>query len=143
MDTLKNQLGALLPEDLVLMDVIEDHCRPGVKLVVDGAKPISIQATAEVARTVRDSGILDRIFPDGYQLEVTSPGVEAPLTHPFQYEKNRGRKVELTLKDQEAPRVVKILAVDETGFTGKEQRGLEGRYPFEAIKTAKIVIEFN
>jgi ribosome maturation factor RimP len=143
MEALKNKLGALLPEDLVLMDVIEDHYRPGVKLVVDGSKPISIQATADVARAVRDSGILDGIFPDGYQLEVTSPGLEAPLTHPFQYKKNMGRKVELTLKDQGAPQVVKILTVDETGFTGKDQRGVEGRYPFEAIETAKIVIEFN
>jgi ribosome maturation factor RimP len=43
--------------------------------------------------------VLDRIDTLPYVLEVTSPGVDRPLTTEKHYRRARGRKVEVTLSD--------------------------------------------
>lgn len=143
MNEMKKKLEALLQPNLVLMDVIKDQHRPGVKLIVDSIRPMTINTTSDVARTVRDSGYLDQVFPDGYQLEVTSPGLEAPLKQRFQFEKNIGRKIELKLLNQLQGHTVKIIDVDETGLTGEDKTGGKEYIKFDQIETAKIVIEFK
>ena len=39
-----------------------------------------------------NSEIISLQYPNGVQIEVTSPGIDAPLEHPFQYKKNINRK---------------------------------------------------
>jgi ribosome maturation factor RimP len=72
---------------------------PRVAVVVDGDKPLDLDAIAELARVA--SELLDTV-PDGddeYVLEVTSPGVERPLTTEKHFLRNRTRMVEVDLAD--------------------------------------------
>ncbi len=71
-----------------------------VDLPDDQTTPVSMTAVSEAAHAV--STALDEADPMGqspYTLEVTSPGVERPLTQPRHLRRNIGRTIVLTLTD--------------------------------------------
>jgi ribosome maturation factor RimP len=72
---------------------------PRITVVADGDVPLDLDSIAELSRSA--SALLDGVDDDAtpYVLEVTSPGVERPLTTEKHYRRARGRKVELTLSD--------------------------------------------
>ena len=143
MNNLKNKIKNLIPEDLVLLDLIEDSSRNAFKLVVDGRKHMNLKSTAQLARRVQDSGLLEELYPAGYQLEVTSPGIDAPLQHPFQFEKNVGQKLKVHCFDGDIPIILKLLSVDESGFKGITKNGENVKFEYKNIQTAKVLIEFS
>jgi ribosome maturation factor RimP len=72
---------------------------PRVTVIADGDIPLDLDAIAELSRLA--SELLDAL-PEAdrqYVLEVSSPGVERPLTTEKHFRRNRGRKVELDLTD--------------------------------------------
>lgn len=72
---------------------------PRITVVADGDVPLDLDSIAELSRLA--SALLDDVDDEAtpYVLEVTSPGVERPLTTEKHYRRARGRKVELTLSD--------------------------------------------
>lgn len=72
---------------------------PRITVVADGDVPLDLDSIAELSRMA--SALLDDVDDEAtpYVLEVTSPGVERPLTTEKHYRRARGRKVELTLSD--------------------------------------------
>ena len=78
--------------------VIDTAARPPrIAVVADGDDPLDLDSIAALSRYASD--VLDRIDTLPYVLEVTSPGVDRPLTTEKHYRRARGRKVELTLSD--------------------------------------------
>ena len=82
----------------------------------------------------------------GYTLEVSTPGVDAPLTAPRHWRRNRGRLVELAEDGQKSTWRVGALALDESGVVlvrtvkkDREMRVLE----FSENPRAVVVIEFS
>ncbi|CAN5507494.1 ribosome maturation factor RimP [soil metagenome] len=83
-------------EDVTIAEALRP---PRIAVVVDGDNPLDLDAIAELARVA--SELLDTV-PGGdgeYVLEVTSPGVERPLTEEKHFLRNRARLVELELTD--------------------------------------------
>ena len=72
---------------------------PRIVVVADGDSPLDLETVAELSRSAAER--LDSI--DGsagnYVLEVTSPGVDRPLTTEKHFRRARGRKVEIELAD--------------------------------------------
>jgi ribosome maturation factor RimP len=78
--------------------VIDTAARlPRITVVADGDDPLDLDSIATLSRSASD--LLDRMDTPAYVLEVTSPGVDRPLTTEKHYRRARGRKVELTLSD--------------------------------------------
>jgi ribosome maturation factor RimP len=78
--------------------VIDTAARPPrITVVADGDDPLDLDSIATLSRSASD--LLDRMDTPAYVLEVTSPGVDRPLTTEKHYRRARGRKVELTLSD--------------------------------------------
>ena len=83
--------------------VIDTTARPPrITVVADGDNGLDLDTIAALSRSA--SELLDRLdtAPGSgapYVLEVTSPGVERPLTSEKHFRRARGRKVELTLSD--------------------------------------------
>ncbi|MGE2717146.1 ribosome maturation factor RimP [Mycolicibacterium litorale] len=82
--------------------VIDGGARPPrITVVVDGDRPLDLDTIASLSRSASEQ--LDRVDESAaaatYVLEVTSPGVDRPLTTEKHYRRARGRKVELTLSD--------------------------------------------
>lgn len=83
-----------------LEDVFVEAAKRPARIVViaDGDVPPDLEAIAALSR--RSSELLDQLEDsDPYVLEVTTPGVDRPLTTERHYRRARGRKVELRLSD--------------------------------------------
>jgi ribosome maturation factor RimP len=72
---------------------------PRITIVADGDEGLDLDTIATLSRSA--SELLDRVDDTSapYVLEVTSPGVDRPLTDEKHFRRARGRKVEMTLTD--------------------------------------------
>lgn len=80
--------------------VIDAAARPArIMVVADGDEPLDLDSIASLSRSA--SALLDSVDDTAtpYVLEVSSPGVDRPLTAEKHYRRARGRKVELTMSD--------------------------------------------
>ena len=128
-------------------DVVVDTAArpPRITVVADGDERLDLDAIAALSRSASD--LLDRMNTPAYVLEVTSPGVDRPLTTENHYRRARGRKVELTLSDgsQLTGRLGEIregivcLVVREGGKANFSVREL----PVDGIAKAVVQVEFS
>jgi ribosome maturation factor RimP len=86
-------------EDVLVQETLAP---PRIVVVADGDEGLDLDAVAALSRSA--SELLDRLEESigelaPYVLEVTSPGVDRPLTADRHFRRARGRMVELTLSD--------------------------------------------
>ena len=98
MDMIQKHIKALLPDGVFLLDLKEDYHQCVVNCVIDAEKPVDLDLTTTVSRAINDSGILDKEYPDGMVLQVSSAGIDAPLKYVYQYRKNIGRVIGITVE---------------------------------------------
>lgn len=78
--------------------VIDGSARPPrITVVADGDDGLDLDSVAELSRAA--SVLLDDLDTAAYVLEVTSPGVDRPLTTEKHFRRARGRKVDIVLSD--------------------------------------------
>ena len=83
--------------------LIDPRARPPrITVIADGDTALDLDTIATLSRSA--STLLDGVdgsdgIADNYVLEVSSPGVERPLTSEKHFRRARGRKVELSLAD--------------------------------------------
>ncbi len=131
-----------MPDHLVMLDCILNDAQSRVQIIIDGIVSVDINTTAQVARSVRDSRILNEAFPGGFQLEVTSPGLDAPLKHPIQFRKNTGKTVFVRQMGESHATAVKICQVNDSSFEGLSPEGVKSCFQFDEIESAKVEIKF-
>jgi ribosome maturation factor RimP len=141
-------------EDLV---VTPAGRRSVVRVVVDRDAGVTLDDIAEVSRAVSD--VLDA-HDDGmgrapYVLEVTSPGVDRPLTEPRHWRRNIGRLVAVAAGPHGSLEQVtgRVTAVDETGVTlaveakgkpGAKKRPPQARQvPWAQLGAGRVQVEFG
>ncbi|MDT5243483.1 MAG: ribosome maturation factor RimP [Mycobacterium sp.] len=118
---------------------------PRITVVADGDEPLDLDSIAVLSRSASD--LMDRVDAPPYVLEVTSPGIDRPLTTEKHYRRARGRKVELTLSDgsQLIGRLGEIrdgtvrLVVREGAKANFSVREL----PVDGITEAVVQVEFS
>lgn len=76
---------------------------PSIKLVVDTEDGVTIGEIEQVTRILKDSAEMGQHFPDGFHLEVTSPGLDCPLREEYQFRRNLNRPVRVSHADSEVP----------------------------------------
>lgn len=117
-----------------------------VTCVVDGLTPLNLDQVTVISRII--SELLDSADVMGdtpFTLEVTSPGVDRPLTEVRHWTKNLTRLIKTTLND-ESVITGRLTEFDETNATLVEN--IKGRIKnhtvaFADIKRAVVEIEFN
>jgi ribosome maturation factor RimP len=117
-----------------------------VTCVVDGPTPLNLDQVTVASRVI--SEILDSAEFMGetpFTLEVTSPGVDRPLTQPRHWTKNLTRLIKVTLSDG-AVIIGRLTEFDEV--SAKLVENIKGRIKehtvaFADIKRAVVEIEFN
>lgn len=90
------------------------------------------------------SSILDNYTQMGempFTLEVTTPGIDRPLTLVRHWKKNMGRLVKITPKTGEKY-IGRIASVKENSVV-IEIKGKESEVSFEELSRAQIEVEFN
>ena len=96
------------------------------------------EATKEVSRLLDESDVMG-LQP--YTLEVTSPGVDRPLTHPRHWRRNAGRLVKVSTRDGSTV-TGRITASDDEAVS-LDVDGTERQVAFADVAKAKVQIEFN
>ena len=131
--------------------------RSVVRVVVDRDQGVTLDDIAEVSRAVSD--VLDR-NDDGmgrtpYVLEVTSPGVDRPLTEQRHWRRNTGRLVTVTVGPAGSAQEVtgRVTAVEDAGVTlAVEAQGKPGAkkkpptprtVPWGELGSVRVQVEFG
>jgi ribosome maturation factor RimP len=115
-----------------------------IRVVVDRDGGVSLDSVADVTRAVSEA--LDAYAAMGeaaYVLEVTSPGVDRPLTAPKHWRRARGRLVKAVLAAG-GEVVGRIADTDEHGVTllvGDQEK--EQTLAYGDIARARVQVEFN
>ena len=142
MSTLKKKVAEMIPGHLFIMDIVENIPQSKVTIIIDGPQPIDLQTTVSITKTVRNSGLLDEMYRDGFQLEVTSPGLDAPLTHPIQFKKNMGKVIKVRRIGELESSIVKIHDVKDKSFVGLSMDGVKSHLQFDNIESAFVEIKY-
>ncbi len=136
--------------DLFVVDI---KMLPNRKLMVlvDGEQGIGIADCAAISRFVGFKLEEEEVIAEAYNLEVSSPGIDTPLTLTRQYIKNIGRdlgikmldgtKREGTLKSIDNDNI--IIEEKVKGEKGKKVVIEENTIPLDQIAETKVLISFK
>ncbi|MGY1642361.1 ribosome maturation factor RimP [Geodermatophilus sp. SYSU D00703] len=131
--------------------------RSVVRVVVDRDEGVTLDDIAEVSRAV-STALDDHDGEFGsapYVLEVTSPGVDRPLTEVRHWRRNTGRLVTVGVGPQGAVEQVtaRVLAVGDSGVSlAVEAKGKPGakkrpptqrHVPWQELGTGRVQVEFG
>ena len=95
-DTLTTIVESYLSREHILLDVLDDKRGSYIRVVIDGEGPVTLTDTTRLSKLLRDSSEIDSEYPNGFRLEVTTPGIDYPLLHPFQFRKNINREMRVS-----------------------------------------------
>jgi ribosome maturation factor RimP len=125
--------------------LVEAEVKKGnhIRVYIDSPDGVSVEECAEVSRMI-ESG-LDREKED-FDLEVSSPGLNAPFKVLPQYFKNIGRKVEVTIKDGNKLSG-KLLGTDNLGIILEVRDNAKDKtrneyISFSDITATRVLINF-
>ena len=128
--------------DLEELDVQQAGRRRLVKVVVDADDGVGLDEISVVSREV--SKVLDaheHVLAGSYTLEVTSPGVDRPLTRPRHWRRNRYRLVKVRTTEG-ADLVVRVGEADDEGVVVLAG-GEIGRLAYRDVERAVVEVEFQ
>jgi ribosome maturation factor RimP len=107
-------------------------------VIVDGDTNLSLDQVTAVSKEVSAIvEILPALGDTPFTLEVTSPGVDRPLTNPRHWRKNHGRLINVTLHDEKSVK-------GRIGDSSEIDVEIDSvKIAYAAIKRAVIEIEFK
>jgi len=144
-DEIENELTdplAALGLDVEAVEVTPAGKRRVLRVAVDKDGGVTLDdvadATREVSRVIDDSDVMGE---QPYTLEVTSRGVDRPLTLPRHWRRNADRLVKVTLEGGETL-TGRILESDEASAT-LDVNGERREVAFDRVSKALVQIEFK
>ena len=142
MDIIKNTIEDLIPDDLVIIDY-NDFSKSGkLKIIIDGINGIDLKTTSSLAKKIKKLNVINETFPDGIQLEISSPGIGADLMFPFQYKKNLGRTLKIITLDNLDNLKIELSSCDDVGLEGILPGGEKINLTYDQIEKAKVIVNF-
>jgi ribosome maturation factor RimP len=130
--------------DLEDVSIAQAGRRSLVRVVVDADGGVDLDAIAEVSRVV--SEVLDNdgdgggAFAGPYVLEVSSPGIDRPLTEPRHWRRAVGRLVATTIADRSV--TGRVLEVDDHGVALSVD-GTRTDASWSELGRGKVQVEFT
>jgi ribosome maturation factor RimP len=130
--------------DLETVSVSPAGKRTVVRVVVDADTGVSLDEVAAVSRAVTE--VLDardtELFGNTpYVLEVTSPGVDRPLTEPRHWRRAVGRLVEVPVDG--TPTRARVVAADDDGVELADEAGNRSRHGWSELGRGSMQVEFG
>ncbi|SBT53339.1 ribosome maturation factor RimP [Micromonospora auratinigra] len=135
--------------DLEDLSVSRAGRRHVVRVIVDADGGINLDAVADVSRAV--SAALDEAEEAGgdivageYQLEVSSPGVDRPLTLPRHWRRNTGRLVKVTVRGAAGERQLtgRVIEADDARVVLETDTG-RVEHPYAELGPGRVQVEFT
>jgi ribosome maturation factor RimP len=119
-----------------------------VIVLIDSDAGISIDECAIISRKLDDEIFKLGLIPDAYRLEVSSPGVDFPLTFARQYQKNIGRTLKVILTDG-TEKLGELVEATAERFTirtkakKKSEAAIDDSIEYAAVKKSQVQISFR
>ena len=106
-------------------------------------KQLVIEDCAALSRRLSD--VMDEADPieEAYRLEVSSPGIDRPLTRRSDFADWAGHEAKIALKEKRDGRQRfngELVGIDGDVVTILDKEEVEHKLPFDAIDTAKLVL---
>ncbi|MBL4678882.1 MAG: ribosome assembly cofactor RimP [Mucilaginibacter sp.] len=132
-----------------LVDV-KMHSNGKLIILVDGDNGVGIADCAAISRHVGFHLEEENVIENAYNLEVSSPGIDAPLKLKRQFTKNIGRSLSIKMDDG-TKREGKLLAAGDEAIQieetikqkGKKAEIVESTIPLDKITETKVLISFK
>lgn len=153
---LKTKLEKLANQNLpsaehFLVDIVLKGTDQNRKVIIllDGDKGISIDDCARLSRGIAAELELDDPFPGQYTLEVSSAGVDHPLTLKRQYASRLGKSLKIRLMNGEEfeGELVEVLedeiVINKKIKVNKKQSTEVTRVPFADIDRSMVQVSFK
>ena len=145
----EEKIAEIQRPDLFLVDV---KFLPNGKLtiLVDGDHGVGIAECVQISRYVGFKLEEENTIEQAYNLEVSSPGIDYPLSSARQYAKNVGRTLSIKMADG-TKREAKLTGMTEDAIIVEEQKKEKGKkaelmesvIPLNNITETKVVISFK
>lgn len=137
--------------ELVDVELAGSKGRPLIRVYVDTDTGITLDRCAQVSRTLEPVLEGARLVPERYVLEVSSPGINRPLTRRRHFERFVGREIEVRVREPRDGRqrfvgVLEHVAEREgDGFEirVRDPRSEEDPWSFVAGEIAKARLHVN
>lgn len=144
MENILEILKKNLDPSIFVIDVKRDVHTNTLKITVDTEDVLTLDKTASISKEISNIQELDELYPEGYQLEVSSPGIGSPLLFPFQYRKNIGRKLALKIEQdgERSTATGNLLEADDSGIKILVKKQ-ELNYSYDSITNAVVKVSFN
>jgi ribosome maturation factor RimP len=140
-DALRSPLS-VLGLDLESVELTPGGKKRVLSVAVDKDGGVTLDDIADATRAVsRELDDDDLMGEQAYTLEVTSRGVDRPLTEPRHWRRNRDRLVRVQLHDGDQV-TGRVSQSDDTGVTVNVS-GTSRHLAYDAIAKALVQIEFN
>ena len=128
---------------LVEVRIRGDRRQPIFEIFADTETGITLKECETLTRALQDRIDMDESFYDNYRLNVSSPGLDRPLVHDFEFKRNIGQQ--LIIKLQSAESTIEKIG-ELTGFNEKdlqlEAGGKSEKIKRSDIKEAKVKIKW-
>ena len=143
-NTLENIIEPLLETGQVLLEVTEDRRGRYIRVVIDSENELTLTDTTNLTRTLKETEILTTRFPEGFRLEVSTPGIGSPLVQPFQYKKNLNRNLNVTYLENgsEVKTTSKIVSANNDSFELENDNEIVS-LSYDQVKSAKVKVSFK
>lgn len=130
--------------DLESVRVTNAGRRRLLRIVVDGDHGVSLDDIAQVSRELSAKLDASDVMGDlPYTLEVSSPGVDRPLSQPRHWQRALNRKVRVPLAESPSDPVQgRVVEADATGVV-LDINGTRRRFDYPALGAGVIQIEFD
>lgn len=142
-----------LPDDshfVVEVKVNQAGYKTLLNILIDADHGLNIDSCAKVSRQVSEEIEAKELISDAYTIEVSSPGVDYPLSSRRQYSKNQGRNLKVqqesgevlegVLKEVGQMGIVLIVKRKEKGKKATEE---EISIAFDQIKKSTVLVSFK
>ena len=138
-------------ESLFIVDVSVTGTGKGsrVRILLDGDEGVSIDDCAKLSRKLGEALEGDEVIDHAFTLEVSSPGIDFPLSTARQYRKNIGRTLKVIRTGSKEIKGMLSQVNDEgieltyTSGKGKEKKEVSELIPYGTIEKAIVQISFK
>jgi len=135
--------------NLFLVDV-KMHSNGKLIVLLDGDNGVGIDDCVAVSRHVGFHLEEENVIETAYNLEVSSPGIDFPLSSPRQYAKNIGRTLGIKMADGTKREGIlsaltedAIVIEEKIKEKGKKAETVESVIPINQITETKVLISFK
>ena len=143
-ETIKNIVEKHLNEDQVLIDVMESFESGFVRVVIDSESTVTLDDTAILTKKLIKSDKFNNRYPNGCRIEITTPGVDAPLKKAYQFKKNINKNVKIRYRNEGQIDSIKckiLSADDDSVLVNCDNNDIPIFY--DQIEHAKILLSFK